>query len=171
MRTIEIRHYKWPRRYTGLAFATLLGEDQYGQWLGVRKGDQWWSADPSRSGVFINSLVKLVPHNTFWSVCFQPADPVVDVDIILPVTWQGDILEEVDLELDILRAADGRVWVRDQDKFAQVRAEWPMPEDIASQAQQTCEQVRSWVEQGAEPFGSVGFGWLERFMKTPAVSP
>jgi hypothetical protein len=62
-------------------------------------------------------LVKLVPTSTFCSTCFQPVDPIVDVDIILPVSWIDDVLEEIDLELDILRAADGEIWVRDQEKF------------------------------------------------------
>ena len=163
-RRVEVRGFKWPHRPTSVAFASRLGEDQFGQWLGIAKGSAWWAADRSYSGVFLHSFVKLVPSNTFWSVCFHPIDHAVDVDIILPVHWIGDILEEVDLELDILRSPDGKVWVRDQDKFEHVRTQWNMPNEIVVKVEETCNQVRSSVEQASEPFGSVGLSWLSYFL-------
>ncbi len=163
-RAIEVRGFKWPRRSTAVAMACLLGEDDFGRWLGVTKGDPWWAADRSRSGVFETSFVKVVPSGTFWTACFYPVDPVVDVDIVLPVRWVDDALEEVDLELDILRSADGSVRVRDRDEFDRVRAAWAMPGDIAAQAEATCERIRALVEQGTEPFGTAGRAWLSRFL-------
>lgn len=161
---IEVCSFKWPRRPTGVTVARWLGEDNFGRWLGVARGEPWWTVDRSRSGVFEQSLVKLVPSHTFWTVCFHPVDPVVDVDIVLPVQWIDDVLEEVDLELDILRFTNGSVHVRDQDKFDQVRTTWAMPAEMVAQAVATCDQVRGLVEQGAEPFGSVGRMWLTRFL-------
>lgn len=76
-----------------------------------------------------------------------------------------NVLEEVDLELDILRSLDGSVHVRDQDAFDHVRAIWNMPDDIVAQAQATCKRIRSMVEQQAEPFGTVGQEWLNRFIE------
>jgi hypothetical protein len=122
-RTIEVRSFKWPRRPTGVTVARLLGEDQFGRWIGVQKGDPWWTANRARSGVFGAPLVKLVPSGTFWTACFHPADPVIDVDIVLPVRWADDVLEEVDLELDVLRSANGTVSVRDRDEWERVRQE------------------------------------------------
>jgi hypothetical protein len=49
---IEVRAFKWPRRPTSTAVACLLGEDTFGRWLGITRGDPWWAADRSRSGVF-----------------------------------------------------------------------------------------------------------------------
>ena len=163
-RPIEVRSFKWPRRPVSTAMASLIGEDEFGRWLGVARGNPWWSADRSRSGVFDSSFVKLVPSGTFWTVCFNPADPVVDVDIVLPVRWPDNALEEVDLELDLLRTADGRVQVRDRDEFDRVREAWPMPADIARAAEETCERVRELVERGDEPFGRVGKRWLGDFL-------
>ena len=165
-RMVEVRGFKWPRRPTSVACASVLGEDQFGQWLGVTKGSAWWAADRSHTGIFLHSFVKLVPSNTFWSVCFHPVDYAVDVDIILPVHWTGDILEEVDLELDILRSPDGKVWVRDHDKFDRMRTEWSMPPEIARQAENTCQQIRLSVEQAHEPFGSIGLAWLLHFLES-----
>lgn len=161
---IEVHSFKWPKRPTNLAMAQLLGEDDFGRWLGVKTGAPWWSADRSHSGIFVQSLVKLVPNDTFWTACFHPTDPVVDVDIVLPVRWESDVLEGVDLELDILRNADGRVWVRDQDKFEQMRTTWTMPDEIVAQAVATCEQIRDLVKRNVEPFGEVGRTWLDRFI-------
>ena len=161
---IEVRGFKWPHRPISVARASVLGEDRFGHWLGVTKGSLWWAADHSHSGVFLQSFVKLISNGTFWSVCFHPVDPMIDVDIILPVSWNDDVLEEIDLELDILRSANGEVWVRDQDKFEHVRTTWNMPNDIAVRAESTCEHVRLLVEQVMEPFGSVGHSWLSRFL-------
>ena len=163
-RTIEVRGFKWPRRPTAVAVVCLLGEDEFGRWLGVTRGTPWWAADRSRSGVFATSFVKVVPSGTFWTACFNPVDPVVDVDIVLPVRWVDDALEEVDLELDILRSNDGRVRVRDRDEFDQVREAWVMPGDIAARAEATCKRVRELVELSVEPFGDVGRSWLSRFL-------
>ena len=100
----------------------------------------------------------------YWTACFHPSDPVIDVDIVLPVQWQQNLLEEVDLELDILRTTNGHVYVRDQDKFDELRTIWSLPDDIARQAEDTCERVRVWVEQNAEPFGRVYRTWLSQFL-------
>jgi hypothetical protein len=167
---IEVRSFKWPYRPVGVAMTRLLGEDPFGRWLGITRGHPWWSADRSHTGVFTHSFVKLVPHDTFWSACFNLSDPIVDVDIILPVQWFDHVLEEVDLELDILRAASGQVVVRDQDIFESVRAQWNMPETIAIQAKTTCEAIRRHVEEHTEPFGKVGQEWLARFLADTASS-
>jgi hypothetical protein len=163
-RLIEVRGFKWPHRPTAVAVACLLGEDVFGRWLGVSKGHPWWTADRSRAGVFEISFVQVVPSDTFWTACYNPVDPVIDVDIVLPVRWIGDSLEEVDLELDILRFTDGRVRMRDREEFDRVREAWAMPGDIAAQAEETCERVGALVEGGAEPFGDVGRDWLSRFL-------
>lgn len=161
---IEVHGFKWPRRPTAVAVACLLGRDTFGRWIGIPRGNPWWTADRSRSGVFEQSFVKLVPNDTYWTACFNLTSPIVDVDIVLPVRWRGHILEEVDLELDILHAADGQVSVRDRDVFEQVRAAYAMPPAIATQAETACAQIRRRVEQGAEPFGTVGQAWLVRFI-------
>ena len=168
---IEVRGFKWPRRPTSVAVACLLGEDTFGRWLGLTSGEPWWAADRSRSGVFDCSFVKLVPSGTFWTACFHPVDPLVDVDIVLPVRWVDETLEEVDLEVDIVRCADGSVHVRDQDEFEHVRRVWSMPDDIAAQVEATCERVRALVERGAEPFGDVGRAWLARFLAQTDATP
>lgn len=163
-RRIEVHGFKWPRRPTSITMASVLGEDEFGCWLGVARGQPWWTADQTSSGVMENALVKLVPPGTFWSCCFHLEDPIVDVDIILPVQWKGDLLEEVDLELDILGYADGRVEIRDQDQFNHVREVWSMPENIVTQVELTCAHIHSQVKDRIEPFRTVGKAWLTTFI-------
>jgi uncharacterized protein len=162
---IEIRGFKWPNRPTSVAVASLLGDDIFGEWLGIARGDSWWSADRTRTGLFDHSFVKLVPGQTFWTVCFHTMDPLIDVDIVLPVRRYDGVIEEVDLELDVLRTADGRVCVRDQDIFDQMRSDGTLPDDVAAKAQATCEEIRLRVESGSEPFGKVGETWLSQFVR------
>ena len=150
--------------------ASLLGEDNFGRWLGIRKGATWSSEAFTRSGVFEHSFVKLVPAGTFWTACFQAVDPVVDIDIVLPVLWTGDALEETDLELDILRSADGTVYLRDQEEFDNVRLNMGIPDDISAQAEATCQRLRELVERRVEPFNC----WMLRALvgsRTGAIAP
>lgn len=163
-RMIEVHSFKWLRRPTTVAVTRLLGEDVFGRWLGITQGAPWWAADGSRCGVFEKSFIKVVPSGSFWTACFNSVDPLIDVDIVLPVQWVGDTLEETDLELDILRDTNGNVHVRDQEEFKRIQEVWAMPDDIVAQAEATCEQVCAMVECGVEPFGDVGRAWLSRFL-------
>lgn len=163
---IEVRSFKWPRRPTSVAVAHFLGADDYGCWLGIRQGDPWWMADRSNAGLFEQSFVKLVPEETNWTACFNAADPLVDVDIVLPVCWGDGTLDEVDLELDILRVTNGNVYIRDQDEFERVQQEWAMPLALAAQAKVTCAEIYDQVRHDVEPFHSVGHRWLASFLES-----
>jgi protein associated with RNAse G/E len=114
--------------------------------------------------MFEMSFVKLVPVDTFWTACFNPVEPVVDVDIVLPVHWNGNTVEEVDLELDILCLASGEVRIRDREEFDRVQEVWAMPDPVVVQVEETCRRIQGLVELGAEPFGKVGRTWLSRFL-------
>ena len=118
----------------------------------------------------LRPIVKVVPHDAYWSACFALTDPVVDVDIVLPARWDSDRLEETDLELDVLRASDGRVRVRDEEAFARVRVEWGLPDPIAARALATCAAIQARLAAHAEPFGMVGPAWLARFLADAAAA-
>jgi len=162
---IEIRSFKWPRRPTYIPSPLqFLGEDEFGRWLGVAAGIPWRSADGTRSGVMEHPLVKLVPPDTYWTCCFHPVDPVIDIDLVLPVRWLENAFEEIDLELDVLRFADGRIEVRDQAEFARLHQELGLSATTAAKVTQTAEELCTLLAQGAEPFASIGRERLARFM-------
>lgn len=162
---INVHSYKWPQRATNNTCAYLIGEDSIGKWIGVATGDAWWAADNSQSGVFLGPLVKVFPANTFWTACFYPGDFSIDVDISMPVRWVEDRVEEIDLELDVLYSTRGGITVRDQAKFDDILDTYGLPPEIARRAQDTCKQICGMIERGDEPFGTVGFTWLEHFLK------
>lgn len=87
LRNIEIRNMKWPHRHSSVSKGRFLGEDEFGRWVGYTKGDPWQSADGARTGTFLSSFVLVVPRSPYWTACFNADDPVVDVDIVLPVSW------------------------------------------------------------------------------------
>lgn len=89
---------------------------------------------------------------------------MVDVDIVQPLQWVGRALEEVDLELDILRNADGTVIVRDEDEFARVRSQWAMPDDLAAQAIAACETMRRTLIENRAEWIRAGIIRLEQFL-------
>ncbi len=164
--SIEVRLFKWPRRLIGMAHARYIGRDKYGVWLGVSRGDSFWTPDGMRGGAFEQTLVKVVPDGTWWTACFQDIEPSIDVDIVYPARWNGPILDELDLELDVLGYTNGRVVVRDEDIFEQVRLRDQMPDEVTKQAESACGLVRRFVEEGIEPFGTAGRDWLARFRNT-----
>ena len=161
---VEVRLFKWPYRPRSVAQAYLIDEDIFGKWIGVAKGNLRSSADGSTQGVFDHSFIKLFPHNTYWTACFGFADHPIDVDISLPAKWSESTVEEVDLELDVIRTSDGLVYIRDEDEFQQVVQTFSMPDDIAQQAEQTCLDIRFQIEKRQEPFGEVGLTKLAQFL-------
>ena len=44
-----------------------------------------------------------------------------------PPYWDGDVLRSVDLDLDVIQGLSGRVWVDDEDEFADHRVRWGYP--------------------------------------------
>lgn len=161
---IEIRGFKWPQRPTSVAMAYLIGDDDFGKWVGIAEGTPLRDVNGSQSGVFELSFVKLFPKNTFWTACFGNGDIIIDVDISLPVKWLDLTVEEIDLELDVLCTRDWHIYARDHDKLHLVRETFSMPTHISNQAERTCEEIQEKIKRRVEPFGKVGFRWLHEFL-------
>ena len=49
----------------------------------------------------------------------------------------------VDLDLDVVRGWTGRVWVDDEDEFADHRVRFGYPADVVRMAAPSCEAVRT----------------------------
>ena len=81
----------------------------------------------------------LVPHDAWWLGTFygddanRPFDTYVDV--ATPAVWHGEnLVRAVDLDLDVIRGTTGRVWVDDEDEFAEHRVSLGYPEEVIEQA-------------------------------------
>jgi hypothetical protein len=77
-----------------------------------------------------------------------------------PPYWDGPQVHAVDLDLDVVRGTAGRVWVDDEDEFAQHRVELGYPDEIVQLALATAERVRLAVQDELAPFDGSAATWL-----------
>ncbi|XSG76892.1 hypothetical protein ACP8Y2_07765 [Herpetosiphon llansteffanensis] len=165
---LAIHGFKWPKRPTAQTMGYLLGADKFGHWLGIVAGSRW-QASNGQQGTFEQAFVKLIPANAYWSACFNLSGKLIDVDIVLPHQWNDQLVEEVDLEIDLLKMADGSIEIRDQAEFAAVCQRWPMPASLIEQVHSTTAQIYQQLATGIEPFKTVGALRLAQFLQQSAA--
>jgi protein associated with RNAse G/E len=160
---------KWPDSPHWEFDGVWLGADAHGQWVGVPTGT-WLS----RAGAGIHAHadhVTLFPHDAWWSAVFYDDDPArpVDtyVDIATPPSWDGDTVRCIDLDLDVIRGTTGRVWVDDEDEFAEHQVTLAYPAAVVESALASCAEVLRLVQADEPPFArSTAAGWIAR-LRTP----
>ena len=80
-----------------------------------------------------------------------------------PATWETpDLVTIVDLDLDVVRWADGRVELVDEDEFLEHQTSLGYPAWMIDRARAAAAQAVLAAENRVEPFGSAGKVWLER---------
>jgi protein associated with RNAse G/E len=141
-----------------------LGEDEHGVWLGARAGlvTQRGSEPPI---VIEAAHVLLVPDGTWWTANFnaEPAFTEVYCDITTPPQWpEEDQVTMVDLDLDVVRRADQRVLLLDEDEFAEHQVRYSYPTQVISQAVESARWLQEAVTAGAEPFAAAFRRWLDQ---------
>jgi len=154
---------------------TYLGSDRHGDWIGLPTGTHY-----ERPGAAYDSpspSVTLVPAEDAdergWLAAFHASgghripgfsSPVeVYVDIATPPRWRERVLTAVDLDLDVVRGASGRVWVDDEDEFAEHRVRLGYPEVVVAHAGLNCDLVHRLVRERIAPFdGLAHLPWLSR---------
>ncbi|MGH8966186.1 MAG: hypothetical protein ACRDXB_12775 [Actinomycetes bacterium] len=86
------------------------------------------------------------------------------MDITTRPVWDGDTLRMVDL--DVVKGWTGRVWVDDEDEFADHRVRFGYPDDVIAGAVESCAHVRAQVESGHAPYDqATGRRWLDRLSR------
>ncbi len=169
MRSVRIETRKWPDDPHWEFDALRLGADGHGVWCGIRAG-----AVLTRPGATMTAAadhVTLVPYDEWWLGTFYGTDlerPFdVYVDIALPSVWhRDDLVHAVDLDLDVIRGTTGRVWVDDEDEFAEHRVSLAYPDRVVKGAVASCARVETAVRSGEPPFDPMtSQGWLARFRR------
>ncbi len=137
-----------------------LGEDEHGLWLWSPPGSDMQRGDePPKLSKAVN--LKLIPDNKWWTAIWSWQREVdLYVDIITPPSWEGDRVTMVDIDLDVVRWADGRVEIADEDEFEQHRVEMEYPERLVDTARATTARLALAVEARHEPFGVVAEEWM-----------
>lgn len=143
---------KWGGRPHWEYDARLLGEDGHGVWLGLPRGST--VARPGARITTSEDQVVLVPSAHFVATFYAPGGAPCDVyvDISTVAEHQPGLVSAVDLDLDVLRARTGRVWVDDEDEFADHRVRYAYPEEVVRAATASCVTVRTAVEHAEAPF-------------------
>ena len=159
---------KWGNRPHYEFDAVFLGSDEHGDWFGVPGGTSF--TKPGVLWIAPVDQVMLVPaegaaERHWWATFHAAGGPVeVYVDMTTPPTWDGSVLRAVDLDLDVVRGNTGRVWVDDEDEFAEHRVAFDYPEDVVTSAVASAERVTRAVASRSAPFdGPTHRAWLDRF--------
>ncbi|HEY0531876.1 MAG TPA: DUF402 domain-containing protein [Actinoplanes sp.] len=161
--SVEMRFTKWGGKPHWHYPVVPLGTDRHGWWLGGPEGTYFQRGDeepiPRR-----HDYVMLVPAAGEWVATWHAgSETEIYVDVTTRPIRNGDIIEAVDLDLDVVRHRDGRVLLVDEDEFAEHRIRYAYPAEVVSRAQATAADLVARVTAGAEPFGRAGSGWLAAF--------
>ena len=172
---MRVAFHKWGDRPHWEYDALHLGDDEHGSWLGAPAGTRL--SRPGAEFASPQQFVSLVPYDaafvaTFYDpVCATGEKSVIDlyVDITTVPQWSGDRVTMADLDLDVIRGRSGRVWVDDEDEFADHRVRFGYPDDVVRLAATTCESVRAAVAEAAPPYDKVlAATWLSRLAAVSA---
>jgi hypothetical protein len=165
---VRIEMTKWGDRPHWHIPAHWLGRDDQGDWLGIPAGTEM--VRPGARVVSANVQVGLVPHaelaedRRWWLATFHGPGGnhgvATYVDITTPPSWDGSLLRAVDLDLDVVEGETGRVWIDDEDEFAQHRTELGYPDDVAAAAMRACDQVQAAMVAGHPPYDGSHHPWL-----------
>lgn len=162
MDDIHIDFRKWNGQRHWQFMMHRLGEDEHGLWLWAPQGSPMQRGnEPAKESASIN--VKLVPDNKWWTAIWSwQSRQDVYVDIITPPSWSGSKVTMVDMDLDVVRWADGGVEILDEDEFIQHELEFEYPERLVDTARATTARLAIALEAKHEPFGGVGAGWMRQ---------
>ncbi len=157
---------KWGGRPHWEYDAIWLGRDDHGTWYGVPTGTVM-----QRPGLSLTTSVDqagLVPSPEYagggWLATFHAPGYEVStyVDIATVPVWDDSTVRAVDLDLDVVRPADGEVFVDDEDEFTEHRVAFGYPPEVVSLAERSCAWVLEAVLAGEAPFGSsISEVWLD----------
>jgi len=161
---------KWGDRPHWELDGTFLGSDAHGDWIGAPAGTL--NARPGARFVSEVDAVTLVPRDDDLAWCLPTFQApgiwcTIYVDITTPATWDGPVLRAVDLDLDVIRGADhlgkaGRVWIDDEDEFADHRVRYGYPDDVIAAAVAAAERVHADVTAARAPYDGAAEAWLAR---------
>ncbi|MFE5294249.1 DUF402 domain-containing protein [Isoptericola sp. NPDC056618] len=155
----------------------MLGEDEWGVWLGARAGTVYRRGEPGQETAVVavgDDRVMLVPRDAWWTAEFQAAPAHLDAycDVATPSTWSGaGEVTMVDLDLDVCRVRDDMsVFVDDEDEFAVHQVRYGYPADVVRRAEAAAAWLTTALRDGIEPFGSRYRHWLDRLAATKQTS-
>lgn len=166
MSDVRVEWLKWPSSPHRLTPMTKLGEDRHGQWLFAPRGTPA-SSDATGAEPLPANFITLLPSGPQWWVAtWMSGNPDIDialyVDIVQPPEWVSDShVRIVDLDLDIIRLADGSTVVDDEAEFESNSVSLAYPREVIAAATETAARVSSEMSAQVPPFTATpGRAWL-----------
>lgn len=144
--------------------AILLGEDEYGRWIGLPEGSRRWKGERQVRPA-AEDAVLCAPHDGWWHLHYNGSVSQYShfVDIVTPPRWVAPgRYEMVDLDLDVTRSHDGTVSVEDEDEFELHQVKYGYSEEMIERARTETDWVVEALASGIEPFFEVADSWLKR---------
>ena len=143
--------------------AHWLGEDEWGDWIGLPVGSVRWKGEasvrPTRS-----DAVFCAPRGEWWHLHYNGSEGhrySHFVDIVTPPVWVSDgRYEMIDLDLDVAVHVDGTVEIQDEDEFEIHQVEYGYSEEMIERASEETRRVVAAFAEREEPFFEVAEAWL-----------
>jgi uncharacterized protein len=133
-----------------------LGEDEHGWWAGWPEGTAW--SRPGGDFLTFGAQVGLFSRGRGFAATFYQSVPGsgyefrLYADVTTVPAWEGSALTCVDLDLDVIETFDGRVFVDDEDEFAEHQVRFGYPSAVVAAAQQECARLVGEMRSGAAHF-------------------
>lgn len=160
---IRVEFTKWGGQPHWGFDGVYLGADEHGEWLGHPAGTRM--VRPGRELTAELAWVTLVPRrDAAHVVTINAAGHRMEiyVDITTPPQWRGAVLRAVDLDLDVIRLADERgVLLDDEDEFEVHQIAYGYPPEIITLAEESAERVLAAVRARQAPYDGTGARWLD----------
>ncbi|MGW6173319.1 DUF402 domain-containing protein [Arthrobacter sp. NPDC055138] len=166
---VVFRNWKYDGGAHWLVPGTYLGADSFGDWIFQPAGSL--VARPGVAFYAASDAVQFLPREgNFVATFYDDAYPGdfriyidlatgIRVDPLLPAGWEVQV---TDMDLDVIRTAAGRVYIDDEDEFAEHRVTMDYPAALAEQIQASCRALYGQVLAQAAPFDGTALTWLNK---------
>ncbi|GAA1637398.1 DUF402 domain-containing protein [Microbacterium flavum] len=139
-----------------------LGSDRWGDWVGQRSG--WHSQRPGLEFDADGDNVTLIPPSGDYAATFNATHPrlAIYIDVAWDVRWEDGAPTGIDMDLDVVRARDGRgIWIDDRDEWDEHRVQYGYPLDVVTRLETVAIDLEREVTQESVPFdGLTAAHWL-----------
>lgn len=130
-----------------------LGSDGWGDWFGQRAG--WRSHRPGRDFEAQHPNVTLLPPSGEWAFTHNapPARVRVYIDLAWDLRWSEEgVPTGVDMDLDVVDAADRGIWIDDRDEWDEHRVRYGYPLDVVERLERVAVELEARVTRRDAPF-------------------
>lgn len=159
---LTFRWRKWDGSPHWSHDCVFLGSDRWGDWVGQRDG--WHSARPGLEFDAQGDNVTLIPPSGECTATFNETHPriAIYIDLAWDAGWSGGEPVGIDMDLDVVRAIDGRgIWIDDRDEWDEHRVAYGYPLDVVARLEQVAVDLERAVTEERAPFdGATAAHWL-----------